>query len=441
MKKNILIGFLLVVVVTLGVFSYTGTKASGSLETAVTNNYEKSLSSLLESFEQMNSRLSKLSVSNDDKFIKKELVNLYGLNLSINENINSLPINHSAVVEASKFLNKTTNYYYSLITANKKITSKNKADIKNIYTASDKIFKSLDEMNNEIRYSKDGYNWVENSNVFMADTSTKIDNSFKATNEEINEYPTLIFDGPFSDSIKTDEKIKVGSKDITKEEGLETVRKYIGGKAEVSYDSFDNSNIECYVYKYNLNNISYYVYVSKSGGKIITVNSNYLADENSNRAIDIKEAISIGKKYLENIGIKNMEKNYYETDSNVVTVNYAYNQDGVTCYPDLVKVKISLVNKKVVGMEATNYYTNHKTRNIDKKILKLKNTRNKVSKDFKITKERLALIPTETNSEKLCYEFKGTKDKETFIIYINAKTGDEENILKVVEADDSVLTM
>ena len=141
------------------------------------------------------------------------------------------------------------------------------------------------------------------------------------------------------------------------------------------------------------------------------------------------------------MGIKNMEENYYETDSNVVTVNYAYNQDGVTCYPDLVKVKISLVNKKVVGMEATNYYTNHKTRNIDKKILKLKNARNKVSKDFKITKERLALIPTETNSEKLCYEFKGTKDKETFIIYINAKTGDEENILKVVEADDSILTM
>ena len=135
------------------------------------------------------------------------------------------------MVEASKFLNKTTNYYYSLITSNKKITSENKDDIKNIYTASDKIFKSLDEMNNEIRYSKDGYNWIKNSNVFMADTSTKIDNSFKATNEEINEYPTLIFDGPFSDSIKTDEKIKVGSKNITKEEGLETVRKYIGSKA------------------------------------------------------------------------------------------------------------------------------------------------------------------------------------------------------------------
>lgn len=441
MKKNILIGFLLVVVVTLGVFSYTGTKASGSLETTVTNNYEKSLSSLLESFEQMNSRLSKLSVSNDDKFIKKELVNLYGLNLSINENINSLPINHSAVVEASKFLNKTTNYYYSLITSNKKITSENKDDIKNIYTASDKIFKSLDEMNNEIRYSKDGYNWIKNSNVFMADTSTKIDNSFKATNEEINEYPTLIFDGPFSDSIKTDEKIKVGSKNITKEEGLETVRKYIGSKAEVSYDSFDNSNIECYVYKYNLNDVSYYVYVSKSGGKIITVNSNYLADENSNRAIDIKEAIFIGKKHLDSMGIKNMEENYYETDSNVVTVNYAYNKDGVTCYPDLVKVKISLVNKSIVGIEATNYYTNHKQRNINKKILSMKNARNKISKDFKITKERLAIIPTETNSEKLCYEFKGTKDKETFIIYINAKTGDEENILKVVEADDSILTM
>ena len=83
-EKNILIGFLLIAIVTLGVFTYLETKDNKVLANSVESNYDKSLNSLLESFEQLNSRLSKINVSNDDEFIKEEIVNLYGLNLSIN---------------------------------------------------------------------------------------------------------------------------------------------------------------------------------------------------------------------------------------------------------------------------------------------------------------------------------------------------------------------
>ncbi len=441
MKKNILIGFLLIAIVTLGVFTYLETKDNKVLANSVESNYDKSLNSLLESFEQLNSRLSKINVSNDDEFIKEEIVNLYGLNLSINENINNLPINHSAVVDASEFLNKTTNYYYSLITSDKKISKKNKEDINEIYEASDKIYKNLDEMNSEIQYGNEGYDWIKNSNVFLANEYTKIDNTFKAVNEEVSEYPTLIFDGPFSDSIVQNKKISLSDKIITKEEGAEVVSKLINNKAEVTYNSDMNSSIECYVYSYEISDVNYYAYVSKRGGKIISLNSNYDADENANRVIEINQAIDIGKKYLSNMNIDGMEENYYETNGNVITINYVYNDNGVICYPDLVKVKISLTNKNVVGFEATNYYSNHKQRNFEKDILSENKVLDLVNKDFDVTKVRLALIPTNTEEEKYCYELKGKYNDEIFIIYINAKTGHEEDILKVIEANDSILTM
>lgn len=441
MKKNILIGFLLIAIVTLGVFTYLETKDNKVLANSVESNYDKSLKSLLESFEQLNSRLSKINVSNDDEFIKEEIVNLYGLNLSINENINNLPINHSAVVDASEFLNKTTNYYYSLITSDKKISKKNKEDINEIYEASDKIYKNLDEMNSEIQYGNEGYDWIKNSNVFMANEYTKIDNTFKAVNEEVSEYPTLIFDGPFSDSIVPNKKISLSDKVITKEEGAEIVSKLINNEAEVTYNSDMNASIECYVYSYEISDVNYYAYVSKRGGKIISLNSNYDADENANRVIEINQAIDIGKKYLSNMNIDGMEENYYETNGNVITINYVYNDNGVICYPDLVKVKISLTNKNVVGFEATNYYSNHKQRNFEKDILSENKVLDLVNKDFDVTKVRLALIPTNTEEEKYCYELKGKYNDEIFIIYINAKTGHEEDILKVIEANDSILTM
>lgn len=441
MKKNILIGFLLITVVTLGVLSYTGSKANANLKNTVTNNYDKSLNSLIESFEQLNSRLSKISVSNDDKFIKKELLNLYGLNLSINENINNIPINHSAVINASQFLNKTTNYYYSLITSDENLSNKNKKDINKIYESSSIIYKNLDEMNSEIRYGNVGYNWIENENVFMSDKYTKIDSTFKATNEEINEYPTLIFDGPFSDSINPNEKVIIDKNKITKQEGAKLVENIINNEAKVKYSGEMNGNMECYVYNYNLSDVEYSAYVSKNGGKLITINSSYDSDENANRAINIKQAVKLGKNYMHKLGIENMEENYYETDGNIITINYAYSDDGITFYPDLIKVKISLTNKNIVGFEATNYYTNHKKRNVNKNILKEKEILNKVNEDFNVKNVKLAVIPTETNKEKLCYEVKGKKGKDIFIIYINAYNGNEENILKVIEADDSILTI
>ncbi|MGO5358793.1 PepSY1/2 domain-containing protein [Anaerofustis sp. LCP19S3_F7] len=441
MKKNILIGFLLITVVTLGVFSYLEIKDSKVLANSIENNYDKSLNSLLESFEQLSSRLSKVNVSNDEEFIKEELINLYGLNLSINENINNLPINHSAVVDASEFLNKTTNYYYSLITSDKKITNENKKDINEIYEACDKIYKKLDEMNSEIQYGNEGYDWIENSNVFMANEYTKIDNTFKALNEEVNEYPTLIFDGPFSDAINQNKKISLSDKIITKEEGIKIVKELIGNGVDVTYNSDMNSSIECFVYSYEISDVKYYAYVSKRGGKIISINSNYDADETANRLVSIKQAIEIGKEYMQKMDIDNMEENYYETNGNVITINYAYETNGVTCYPDLIKIKVSLTNKSVVGFEATNYYSNHKQRTFDKDILSSKEVLSLVNEDLDVTRVRLAVIPTSTEEEKYCYEIKGKYNDEIFIIYINAKTGHEEDILKVIEANESILTM
>ena len=361
--------------------------------------------------------------------------------MSINENINNLPINHSAVVDASEFLNKTTNYYYSLVTSDKKITNENKKDINEIYEACDKIYQKLDEMNSEIQYGNEDYDWVENSNVFMANEYTKIDNTFKALNEEVNEYPTFIFDGPFSDAINQNKKISLSDKIITKVEGIKIVNELIGGDIEVSYNSDMNSSIECFVYSYEISGVKYYAYVSKRGGKIISINSNYDADETANRVVSIKQAIEIGKEYMQKMGINNMEENYYETNGNVITINYAYETNGVTCYPDLIKIKVSLTNKRVVGFEATNYYSNHKQRIFDKDILSRKEVLNLVNKDFDITRVRLAVIPTNTEEEKYCYEIKGKYNDEIFIIYINAKTGHEEDILKVIEANESILTM
>lgn len=57
-----------------------------------------------------------------------------------------------------------------------------------------------------------------------------------------------------------------------------------------------------------------------------------------------------------------MTDTYYLKSENIATINYAAQQDGVTLYPDLIKVKIALDTGEILSMEAQGYIFNHMQR-------------------------------------------------------------------------------
>lgn len=135
-----------------------------------------------------------------------------------------------------------------------------------------------------------------------------------------------------------------------------------------------------------------------------------------------------------------MKPTYYLKQGGAVTINYAYLQDNVTIYPDLIKVKIALDNGEVLGMETTGYLNNHTQRTIETPRISLEEAKASLNKNLSITSEDLAIIPTEWNTEIFCYEFKGRVDDTDFLVYVNAQTGKEENILVIIDTPDGILT-
>jgi len=53
---------------------------------------------------------------------------------------------------------------------------------------------------------------------------------------------------------------------------------------------------------------------------------------------------------------------------------------------------------------------------------------------------RLVLIPAGAEQEKLTYEFRGQLDNDTFLIYINALNGKEEQVLRLVRNQEGILS-
>lgn len=179
-----------------------------------------------------------------------------------------------------------------------------------------------------------------------------------------------------------------------------------------------------------------YIGVSEAGGKVV-----WMANPRgvSNVNISAKQAEERAAKFLKEKGYQDMEPNYSLKYDGTMLFNFAYKQDEVTIYPDLVKVKVALDNGEIVGFDSSTYLMNHKDRNIEKPSLTKEEARKKVRVDFDINSIRLAMIP-KGSKELLCYEFKGKYKDSDFIIYINAMSGKEEQILQIIKDENGTLT-
>ena len=183
----------------------------------------------------------------------------------------------------------------------------------------------------------------------------------------------------------------------------------------------ENGNIQVFDLSANLkdsnNNNPLTISISKIGGHI--VNMNY------NREVNIEEisyeyANKIGIEFLKSRGIENMTETYYLIEEGIITVNYAYEQDSIVVYPDLIKLKIALDNGEVLGIETSGYLNNHTERNISNIKISQEEAKRNLNKNLKITSEKMAIIPTEWKTEILCYEFKGKIEETDFLVYINS---------------------
>ena len=181
-----------------------------------------------------------------------------------------------------------------------------------------------------------------------------------------------------------------------------------------------------------------WISISQKGGHVVLANS---TKDVKAEVITQEQANEIGQKFLESRGIMNVKPTYYLKQNGIVTINYAYVQDNVTVYSDLIKLKIALDNGEILGMETSGYLNSHTQRTFATPKVSQDEARSKINKSLDVVSEGMAMIPTEYQSEILCWEFKGIVEDRQFLVYINVETGKEEDVLVILETPDGTLTM
>ena len=439
-----IIGIALLIIAILGVLLY---KSRNSAKQASENSYNMAFYELVDYVGNVETYLAKAMISSTPEHGAETLTNLWREANMAQTYLSRLPIETQELENTQKFLNQVSDYSYSLSRKNiydEKLSEEDLNNLKELHTYSLDLENTLNQLSEDINSGRIKWGELANkgSKAFAQEVSTESDNGFSNLEENFHEYSGLIYDGAFSEHLTSQEKKGLTGEDIDEETAKKKVEEFyeLGDIKEINSLGFsENATIPAYNFTIINNkdeNIS--ISISKKGGHIIYMNYNR---DVSSEILSNEEADQKGKEYLEKRGYTNMKETYYLKQEGIMTINYAYSQDGVVMYPDLIKVKVALDNGDILGVETTGYLNNHTTRDISNVKITKEQAKENLNKDLNIESEGLAVIPTEWQTEILCYEFKGKVDDTEFLVYINAENGREEDILVIKDTPNGILTM
>lgn len=436
---------LFTIIVILGIVIY---KKQTEYRQASENQYNMAFYELVDYVQNVETYLAKSLISSSPEHGAETLTHVWREANLAQAYLSRLPIDNVELEKTSKFLNQVSDYSYSLSRKNiykKALTDEDLKNLEELHNYSVDLKNTLDQLSADINGGR--IKWGELTKkgevAFAQEVSNISKNSFSNLEENFHEYSGLIYDGAFSEHMTSSQKKGLTGDNIDEEKAKQIAIDFIG-KDRVQAINFngksENTDIITYDFSVKVNseneenmNIS----ITEKGGHVLLMNYNRNVEA---ELISQEEADKKGKEFLESRGLNNMKETYYLKQDGIVTINYAYKQDEVTVYPDLIKLKVALDNGEIMGIETKGYLNSHEERKIDDIKVSKEKAKEGLNKNLEIISENLAIIPTEWQTEVLCWEFKGKVNDTDFLVYINAENGKEEDILVITNTPNGTLT-
>jgi len=485
MKKAFIItvSILSCVILVLSLFLYSTNVSLNSTNMNLENLYQRSFYDLVNNVNNMEVEVSKLMVSNDSTSQQKSLSKLKQQSSDAENSLSLLPINENILEKTTRFMNQFNGYCTSLITyKDGKIENEDYETLGNVYNSISNIKIELNKIMEKIMK---GYRISDNLNG--NDVNSDFSLNFSSLSNDTIEYPSLIYDGPFSDSTLKKSIKGLKSTEISENDAENLITKIFDNKiTNLNFLGETNSNFVTFDFGVNTEDgKNYFIQITKQGGFLLTISSNVLndnlgsvttevvKDDNSSGEIEIAEetnvdessinkteestivkvesinnltseiekAIDTAENFAKKLGLNDMKCVWSAASEEISYINLAPVIDDIIMYPDLIKVKVDLKNNSLVGWEATSYAYNHTERDDLIPQLSEEEARKLVSSNLDINSQKLCVIPLDYVGETLAYEFAGKYNDFNYYLYIDAYNGSQVRILKVVQTDEGELVL
>lgn len=415
------------------------------LDTSLANSYDRAFFELTDYVSDIDVLLTKAQLASTPAQLASISNEIFMQAAEAKSCFGQLPQENVNLEKTAKFLSQVGDYTYVLsqnMINGQNISQEEYTTLSKLNDYAGELSRNLGDIEARIYKGEISFNTAYGKGVITkALAAEDVFADLENVEKSFEGYPSLIYDGPFSEHIENVESQMLKSApEVSQKTALKKAKQFLGKMGDgLKFETeMTNTAVECYIFSKSTDNEQLSVSVTKKGGYIMYfINNRPVRESNYNK----DAAIAVAFDYLTEHGFNNMTSSYYDISDNTATINFAYSQNGVKMYPDLIKVRVALDTGEVTGIECKGYLMNHKDRGVLEAKISEEEARACVSTNLSVNAVSLSVIPKDSLREVLCYEFHGTYKDKNFIIYVNAENGREEDILLLIESDSGVLTV
>lgn len=433
------LGLALIVAIFL-VISY-GMQANASAQ-ALESTYSQRVLETQEYLESISLKLEKIPVSTDRRALCDLLTNISRQADSVVTGLSALPLSHVAMSDTMKFCNQLSEYTLGLALTMAGGADLTSADLEQLAAMKNQCSLLLGQfVTARNTMLEESLRLSSSENTFYQEAAVSTRPLEQVSDKDHGmDYPTMIYDGAFSDARHFGTPKALGEGTIDAAQAVEIATRYVGASRvkESSPGAATEGNLPAYGVTLLLNDgVQLFAEVTKQGGKLL-----WMVPEHANfePTLTLEECTTAASQFLREHGYGTMEANHYQVYDGLAVINFVAMQDDVLLYPDLVKLQLRMDTGEVVGLESNNYLMNHTQREGLSPVFSKQQALSRISSRLQVEGDaRLCLIPFR-GEEKLCYEVTGTYEDNQYLVYIDALTGEELQVLMVLQTTDGMVS-
>lgn len=412
-------------------------------ERLLSNTYYHAFTELTTAAGELDSALQKVTYTTPGPLQDSLYQQIYAKALAAQYALGELPYASMELEQTAAFFAKTGDYAMSLTRGG---TSDAREQLAALSRIAEDLSVSLNQLQGELEAGALDLNRVTQATRRLSDSEAKSEMdggvTFQTVESDFPELPSLVYDGPFSEHMSAAvPKALEGLSDVTPEEARERAAAFLNvSPGALTLASAGNGVLPTYSFTLPQDGGTGYIEITRQGGQVLS----YFQDRCPGQpSLSVEEAVSIAQNYLTAWAFPHMEPSYHIQREGLLTIHFAPVEQEIYCYPDLVKLTIALDNGKLLGYEAHGYLYQHRIRSFPAPAVSQDTARAAVPGGVEVLSAQKALIPTQGGTEEvLTYEFKcQTAEGRHVLIYVNAETGLQQNILLLLEDESGTLAL
>ncbi len=395
----------------------------------VESGYRSTLFEMVSVSEDMDDSLSKLSVSSGADEQRRLLTDLL-VNSSLMESaLERVPVDAATGTDISAFVNRTASYAKRLLgelAQGKQLTEMEKNTISYLSQVNHTLY---GELNDIVMNMKD-----KDFRAFLEGKKSEVGNKFSQAGKDTHLNPDTAVDTPFSVQGNVGKNRLEQFEEVTAERAEELVKGYFS-----TYHIADTRmtgetearGTQCYNFVMtDENGTEIYAEISKNGGKLMFFDT---YEPCTQKNFDLEACDSLAREYLATLGIDDVEAAFTSDTGMVANITYVGVVNGVRVYPEAIRVRVCESKGRVIGIDAADYLFNHFERKIPQAQMSEREARDMLSGSLTPYEVHLALIANQ-GKETLVYEYACYTENETYLVYLDANTGNEVQMYRIRES-------